>query len=214
MCSTSVWTLILLFFIHKGLLKPLVWFPCFKELIREFTWHITRPIAAVAHIQYVYIKQPINHVGGYLWAALASLRPLLGNHVFWCMGPAFSPSLPDLSLQTVPRSNTYGHLHASQSILMTNISEGFWSAYIPVLYKATWHLKSQERNYSPHYLALHYLLCGTVTHNCYSRGPMSLFSVHLRLDGLSLSAFTHQEQIKTQLISDSWGHSQSWCQGA
>lgn len=49
-------------------------------------------------------------------------------------------------------------------------------------------------------LSLHDLHFWAVTHKyCCAQDPC-LFSIHLRLDGLSLSVFTHQNQIKTQLI--------------
>lgn len=52
----------------------------------------------------------------------------------------------------------------------------------------------------PHCYSLHYLHFWAVTYEYCCAQDLCLFSIHLRLDGLSLSVFTHQNQIKTQLI--------------
>lgn len=124
------------------------------------------------------------------------------------------PQLPQLcqscSPQTILHSDALSQLLGLQSVLMPNSSEEFWCVHIPVLYKATRHLKSRGWNYSP--LLPLPSLPAILGSDVQLLGAMSLFSIHLRLDGLSLSVIAHQKQIKTQLIPGSGGHATSWFQ--
>lgn len=118
----------------------------------------------------------------------------LGNYGGWPMVAAFALGFPDLSpTNYYPSANTLCSLECSDTKYLRGVCVHIHQKQLDAFIV-------EGKTNSPRCPSLHYLHFWAVTHKyCCAQDPC-LFSIHLKLDGLSLSVFTHQNQIKTRLI--------------
>lgn len=198
------WLLSKIIFHLQGCLRQLrVWFPYFKELLPKCSHDIspdscscTMYAATIALWYRMSVSSP-----DFSWTPWVTM----GDDAWLQLFPRFSRPVPQKLLFF---SRHLGSASCSLECFDTQYLGGVLVC-VHICQKQLHAFIVEGKTSPPHCLSLHYLHFWAMTYKYCSAQDPCLFSIHLRQDGLSLSVFTHQNQIKTQLIHDSWGHTMS-----